>query len=820
MRSQKHLGLASSIAMATVVITVSGGVFSPSAKAQFDPNSFNQIPAMMNFDQRGVDLDKKLADAVSAGRLTAAEAAPFKQQLIQLKAAVDGYKASGKFSFFQKARVTLELDALSTNIEKSMHERTAIGLTDLDGRQLDINNRLNDALSANRLTPMEAADFKRSLQNISGKEASYKAAGALSGTQTLELALELDRLSSSLENQLKARTGGDMDLVARGKELNLRINDLATSGRISPTDADLYRQELTRIASRNAAMTANGRVLTTEDQLSQALDLEKLNSRLEHFTAVSNGGSNGGGLTPGIKDIERQVSERIVAAQGSGKLDAQAVSVLRQEYDRISAQEASFRVGGALSDSQTLTLADELQRLNKNIDRSLAQAANPVAGANNGDSLAERRSRVASQLEAARNNQRISEDVYGRLRSQLETVAANERLYRADGVLTDSETLSLANDLDQVNQDLRRSMTPLPNVGDKRASLEKRVEEGIASGRLTPAQADDLRADLARAAQLEAAMRGGNGQFTDQQVVALDREYQSVAAKLDRSITPLPNVSNREAALNKRLNDAEASGSLGSSQIVDLRKELDRISSVEASFRASGRSLSDWETMSVNRDLDRLEADMTRILASAPVAAPISSSSVPFDTKGHWAEAYVGQLTQRGIIGGFPDGSFKPDDGITRAQFAAIAVKALNLPGASGPANFADVSSSYWANRAIAAVSQAGLVTGFPDGSFKPEDKITRAQALVILAKALPGNANGSDTSILNSYGDGSQVPAWAAPSVAKAARAHILVSYPDPSQIRPNVNATRADVAALTYQTLNNLGKNLPQIRVGIEPR
>jgi hypothetical protein len=54
---------------------------------------------------------------------------------------------------------------------------------------------------------------------------------------------------------------------------------------------------------------------------------------------------------------------------------------------------------------------------------------------------------------------------------------------------------------------------------------------------------------------------------------------------------------------------------------------------------------------------------------------------------------------------------------------------------------------------------------------------------------------------------------------VAKAARAHILVSYPDPSQIKPNVNATRADVAALTYQTLNNLGKNLPQIRVGIEP-
>ena len=107
-------------------------------------------------------------------------------------------------------------------------------------------------------------------------------------------------------------------------------------------------------------------------------------------------------------------------------------------------------------------------------------------------------------------------------------------------------------------------------------------------------------------------------------------------------------------------------------------------------------------------------------------------------------------------------------------------------------------------------------MTGFPDGTFKPEDKITRAQALVILAKALPSGL--ADVSILNSYQDGSSVPSWAAPSVAKAAKARIIVSYPDPSQIRPNLNASRADVAALTYQTLVNLGQKLPVIKVGLE--
>ncbi len=817
-----RFGMATSFALVTVVTTFAGG-FVPPVQAQYGGNNFNPMQSMLDVEKTRFDLDKKIADAIAAGRLTAAEAAPFKQELIRLKNAEDGYKANGRFSFFQKARLTLELDALSTNIEKGMHERTAIGLTDVDGRQLDIQNRLNDAVTAGRLTGMEAAEFRRTLNSINGKEAAYKAAGALTSTQTLELALELDRLSSAFETQLKARTGGDMDFTAKGKELLTRINDLTTAGRLNAADAENYRQELTRIGTRNTQMTASGRVLSTEDQLSLALDLERLNSKLERFTAISNNpGGATGGAGPGINDMQRQISERLITGQASGKLDAQELAMLKQEFDRITGLEATFRADGMLSDTETLTLADDLGRLNKRLERSLIATSNPNGSGSSGNSnsLADRENRLQTQLDSARTNQRITEEVYAQMRNQLDRVSANERLFRADGLLTDSETLSLANDLDQVHTQLRRSMTALPDVNAKKSALAKRIEDGLASGRLTPAQADDFRADLSRAAELEAAMRSGNGQITDQQVVAITREYDSVTAKLDRAIAPLPNINRRQSELSKKLNDAEASGSLSSNQIADLRRELDRVSAVEASFRASENSLTDWESMSVSRDLDKFESDMTRLLAAAPVAPPISSSSVPFDTKGHWAESYVGQLTQRGIIGGFPDGSFKPDDGITRAQFAAIAVKALSLPAASGPANFADVSSSYWANRAIAAVSQAGLVTGFPDGSFKPEDKITRAQALVILAKALPGNVSAGDTAILNSYGDGSSVPAWAAPSVAKAAKAHILVSYPDPSQIKPNVNATRADVAALTYQTLNNLGKNLPQIRVGIEPQ
>jgi hypothetical protein len=186
------------------------------------------------------------------------------------------------------------------------------------------------------------------------------------------------------------------------------------------------------------------------------------------------------------------------------------------------------------------------------------------------------------------------------------------------------------------------------------------------------------------------------------------------------------------------------------------------------------------------------------------------------DIRGYWAEQYVTALAERGIIGGFPDGTFKPNADITRAQFAAIAAKAFDLSPSNNTRNFTDVPPNYWASPAIGAVSNSGLVTGFPDGTFRPEDSITRAQALVILAKALGNKATANPTQ-LGRYSDRQAVPDWARESVSKAANAGIIVNFPDPSRIDPNNLATRGEVAALMYQTLVKLGeRNLTPLAIG----
>lgn len=187
------------------------------------------------------------------------------------------------------------------------------------------------------------------------------------------------------------------------------------------------------------------------------------------------------------------------------------------------------------------------------------------------------------------------------------------------------------------------------------------------------------------------------------------------------------------------------------------------------------------------------------------------------DMQGYWASQYVTALADRSIISGFPDGSFQPNADITRAQFAAIAVKALELPPGDNNHDFTDVEPNYWASPAIRAISNSGLVAGFPDGTFRPEERITRAQVLVILAKAL-GNQITSNPNQFNRYSDRQAIPDWATASVSKAANAGILVNFPDASRINPNNLATRGEVAALMYQTLVKRGdQTLTPLTVGM---
>ena len=181
-------------------------------------------------------------------------------------------------------------------------------------------------------------------------------------------------------------------------------------------------------------------------------------------------------------------------------------------------------------------------------------------------------------------------------------------------------------------------------------------------------------------------------------------------------------------------------------------------------------------------------------------------SDVPAD---YWAHDYIQGLAKSNVISGFGDGTFRPNEPVTRAQFAAILRQAFLQSQPTTAQAFKDVPAGSWATGVIASARSAGFLSGYPDNTFKHNDRILRVQAIVSLANGLKYPAGNSQD--LSSYKDADTVPAYALPSTAAAAQANLVVSYPAPDQISPNRAASRAEVAAFVYQALVNAGRADP---------
>lgn len=119
-----------------------------------------------------------------------------------------------------------------------------------------------------------------------------------------------------------------------------------------------------------------------------------------------------------------------------------------------------------------------------------------------------------------------------------------------------------------------------------------------------------------------------------------------------------------------------------------------------------------------------------------PQAVAVSAESFKDVAAGIWYYDAVTELARAGVFSGYPNGSFKPEGRITRTEFMIMIVRYLGLE-ATGQASFADVPASFWGAGYIAAAEAAGLVSGYPNGNFGPDDKMTRAQAVTVLNRML-----------------------------------------------------------------------------------
>ncbi len=145
-----------------------------SAFAQLGGIDLSQIPQMLDIDTRRTALEKAVNDGLASGRLTATDAASLQKDLLTIKANEEAFKQSGKFSIWQKTRMSLQLDVISGNLDRAMGTRQTANLTDLPGRQAELSARIQAALKSSSLSSLEANDLNTQLDLIKNKEASFK----------------------------------------------------------------------------------------------------------------------------------------------------------------------------------------------------------------------------------------------------------------------------------------------------------------------------------------------------------------------------------------------------------------------------------------------------------------------------------------------------------------------------------------------------------------------------------------------------------------------------------------------------------------------
>lgn len=208
----------------------------------------------------------------------------------------------------------------------------------------------------------------------------------------------------------------------------------------------------------------------------------------------------------------------------------------------------------------------------------------------------------------------------------------------------------------------------------------------------------------------------------------------------------------------------------------------------------------EWEF--INGEFDRINGTISVELEHFSIYALMSYAKTFSDIQNHWAKEYIESLASMHIIDGVSKTSYAPDKDITRAQFAKLLVEMLNIETDDNITNkFSDINGSEWYANYVNVAKAAGIVGGYPDGTFKPNTNVSRQEmaAMVMNAYSYSLGIDYKDTYTGEGYkfADDNNIDGWAKPAVEGAKILGIINGKGD-NIFDPKANATRAEAAKM----------------------
>ncbi|MGO4375336.1 S-layer homology domain-containing protein, partial [Paenibacillus sp. MCAF20] len=199
-------------------------------------------------------------------------------------------------------------------------------------------------------------------------------------------------------------------------------------------------------------------------------------------------------------------------------------------------------------------------------------------------------------------------------------------------------------------------------------------------------------------------------------------------------------------------------------------------------------------------EIKLVDSKLTMSVVTPELVLNVQTTGGFTDVNGHWAEAAILTALERGLVEGYSDGTFRPKKEVTRAEFTAMIVRALQLAPKSGDLTFADKEKiAPWAMPSVQAAADAKLITGYSDQTFRPNLVMTRAEMAVIVNRAF---GKKSTTLPSSPFDDASAIPAWAKSSVNEVVSAGIMRGVGH-NRFSPNTIVTRAEAITAIMKLL-----------------
>nr|MBP7577715.1 hypothetical protein [Candidatus Obscuribacter sp.] len=387
--------------------------------------------------------DQAISGGSVSGKLSAQEAQDLRNEYNRiLSFEVASRTSDGNLDAKEALTIAMDLDRLLKDADAQM-KNSETALPDLAKREAELYQRITEGVMQGRLTAGGADILKRDFYRLLDMEAKYRASGGLSFGEHAALALELEKLSSSIETNMRSGQAALPDVDARQAQIDSKLADAVASGRLTADQAREFTRELDRISRDEVTYRFSGSGLSYAESLSLTTDLEKLSARLE--TKLAGNAGQWKGIDGRISETSRRVSDALLTR----KLDVRTANQFKNELDRINQAKSAFMSsGGGLNFSETESLVRDLDKVARDVDNRLGTGKNLVWTDIDG-----RQARIEARLTSDLANGKISNQTANRAKRELTTLKVVKAAFKnSDGGYSYSELVSLAQQLDKISK--------------------------------------------------------------------------------------------------------------------------------------------------------------------------------------------------------------------------------------------------------------------------------------------------------------------------------------------------------------------------------